>query len=62
MTTYNFAAGPAVLPSEVLEEAQKDLVSWPGAGLSLLEMSHRSKTVVDMMDSAETEILSLIHI
>ncbi len=59
MTTYNFAAGPAVLPSDVLEEAQKDLVSWPGAGLSLLEMSHRSKTVVDMIDSAESEIRSL---
>ena len=38
---FNFAAGPAVLPLPVLEEAQRDLVSMPGVGMSILEMSHR---------------------
>ena len=40
---HNFSAGPAVLPIEVLEEAQRDLVSLPGVGMSVLEISHRSK-------------------
>ncbi|MED5404668.1 MAG: aminotransferase class V-fold PLP-dependent enzyme, partial [Chloroflexota bacterium] len=62
MTIYNFAAGPAILPTEVLRQAQGDLVSWPNVGLSLLEMSHRSKTVVDMIDAAEADIRSLAGI
>ena len=40
---YNFAAGPAVLPLEVLQEAQKELVDYKGAGMSVMEMSHRGK-------------------
>jgi len=40
---HNFSAGPAVLPLEVLEEAQRDLLSLPGVGMSILEISHRSK-------------------
>jgi len=39
---YNFSAGPAVLPLSVLEEIQRDLVSLPGVGMSILEISHRS--------------------
>ncbi|SVD49435.1 uncharacterized protein METZ01_LOCUS402289, partial [marine metagenome] len=62
MTIYNFAAGPAILPTQVLRQAQRDLVSWPSVGLSLLEMSHRSKTVVDMIDAAEADIRSLAGI
>jgi len=62
MTIYNFAAGPATLPAAVLEEAQKDLVSLPGAGMSLLEMSHRSKPVVEMIDTAEQDIRKLAGI
>lgn len=42
MRVYNFSAGPAVLPLPVLEEAQRDLVEYPGAGQSVMEMSHRS--------------------
>ena len=38
---YNFSAGPAVLPMPVLEEAQRELVSLPGVGMSILEISHR---------------------
>ena len=62
MTIYNFAAGPATLPAEVLQEAQRDLVSLPGVGISLLEMSHRSKPVVEMIESAEQDIRDLAGI
>ena len=41
---HNFSAGPAVLPLPVLEEAQRDLISLPGIGMSVMEISHRSKT------------------
>ena len=40
---FNFSAGPAVLPLPVLEQAQRDLVSLPGVGMSVMEISHRSK-------------------
>ena len=40
---YNFSAGPAVLPVEVLEEAAKDMLDYKGCGMSVMEMSHRSK-------------------
>ncbi len=59
---FNFAAGPAVLPEPVLEEAQRDLLAMPGLGMSVLEMSHRSKTIIDMMEQAEADIRSLATI
>ena len=48
---FNFSAGPAVLPVPVLEEAQRDLVALPGVGMSVLEISHRSKTFEDILAS-----------
>ena len=62
MTIYNFAAGPAILPAPVLLEAQENLVSFPGSGMSLLEMSHRSKPVQGMIESAEENIRALAGI
>ena len=59
---YNFAAGPAILPAPVLQEAQENLVSLPGVGMSLLEMSHRSKPVVEMIAGAEENIRKLAGI
>ncbi len=59
---YNFAAGPAVLPRPVLEEAQRDLASMPGTGMSLLEMSHRSKPVIGIIEEAEEGIRRLAGI
>ena len=59
---FNFAAGPAVLPEPVLEEAQRDLFAMPGLGMSVLEMSHRSKTIIDMMEQAEADIRTLASI
>ena len=62
MTTYNFAAGPAILPAPVLQEAQENLVTFPGSGMSLLEMSHRSKPVQDMIQAAEDDVRALAGI
>ena len=62
MTIYNFAAGPATLPAAVLQEAQRDLTELPGVGMSLLEMSHRSKPVVEIIDRAEEDIRRLAGI
>ena len=56
---FNFAAGPAILPEPVLEEAQRDLFNMPGLGMSVLEMSHRSKTIIDLMEQAEADIRTL---
>ena len=59
---FNFAAGPAVLPELVLLEAQENLFAFPGIGMSVLEMSHRSKTVIDIMEKAESDIRTLASI
>jgi phosphoserine aminotransferase len=56
---YNFAAGPAVLPLPVLEEIQRDLVALPGVGMSILEISHRSKTFESILEHAEADIRTL---
>ncbi|MEK6631146.1 MAG: 3-phosphoserine/phosphohydroxythreonine transaminase [Acidobacteriota bacterium] len=59
---FNFAAGPAVLPVPVLEEAQRDLVSMPGVGMSILEMSHRGKFFERVIAQAEADIRTLAGI
>jgi phosphoserine aminotransferase len=56
---YNFAAGPAVLPLPVLEEIQRDLLALPGVGMSVLEISHRSKTFEAILQQAEADIRAL---
>src|SRR4029078_10140976 len=53
---YNFPAGPAVLPLEVLQEAQRDLVALPGVGMSVLEISHRSKPFDDIIHGCEGDM------
>ncbi len=59
---HNFSAGPAVLPVSVLEEIQRDLLSLPGAGMSVLEMSHRSKAFEAILAQAEADIRTLAAI
>src|SRR4029077_1388022 len=59
---HNFAAGPAVLPVSVLEEIQRDLVSLPGVGMSILEISHRSKAFESILQQAEADIRTLADI
>ena len=56
---FNFSAGPAVLPVPVLEEAQRNLVELPGVGMSVLEISHRSKTFEDMLARTEADVRAL---
>jgi phosphoserine aminotransferase len=56
---HNFSAGPAILPLPVLEEAQRDLVSLPGVGMSVLEISHRSKTFEDILARTEADVRAL---
>jgi phosphoserine aminotransferase len=56
---YNFSAGPAVLPVAVLEEAQRDLVALPGVGMSVLEISHRSKTFEDILAKTEADVRAI---
>jgi len=59
---YNFSAGPAVLPLPVLEEAQKNLLALPGVGMSVLEISHRSKPFDEIIQGAEANIRALAGI
>ena len=56
---YNFSAGPAVLPVEVLEEAQRDRVALPGVGMSVMEISHRSKPFDEIIQGAEADLRTL---
>ena len=59
---FNFSAGPAVLPLPVLEQARSELVSLPGVGMSILEVSHRSKVFEDVLFRAEADIRQLAHV
>ena len=59
---FNFSAGPAVLPVPVLEEIQRDLVSLPGVGMSILEISHRSPAFEAILADAEQSIRLLANI
>src|SRR4029079_5980825 len=59
---FNFSARPAVLPVEVLEEAQRDLLSLPGVGMSVLEISHRSKPFDEIIQGCEADLRTLGHV
>jgi len=59
---FNFSAGPAVLPVDVLEQAQRDLLSLPGVGMSILEISHRSKPFDDIIEGCEADLRALAGI
>jgi phosphoserine aminotransferase len=62
MTIYNFSAGPAVLPKEVLKQAQAELLDWHGSGMSVMEMSHRGKEYMGIQAQAETDLRELVGI
>ena len=59
---YNFSAGPAVLPEEVLLEAAAEMMDYQGSGMSVMEMSHRSKTYQKIIDDAEADLRDLMNI
>ncbi len=59
---YNFSAGPAVLPEEVLREAADEMMDYKGTGMSVMEMSHRSKAYQAIIDEAEADLRDLMNI
>ena len=59
---YNFSAGPAVLPEEVLKEAAAEMLDYKGCGMSVMEMSHRSQVFDDIIKEAEQDLRDLMHI
>lgn len=59
---YNFSAGPAVLPEEVLKEAAEEMLDYRGTGMSVMEMSHRSKAYDTIIKEAEADLRELMHI
>ena len=59
---YNFSAGPAVLPEDVLKEAAAEMLDYKGTGMSVMEMSHRSKAYQAIIDEAEADIRKLMNI
>ena len=59
---YNFSAGPAVLPEEVLKEAAEEMLDYRGCGMSVMEMSHRSKMFENIIQEAEADLRDLLEI
>ena len=59
---YNFSAGPAVLPEEVLRECSEEMLDYRGCGMSVMEMSHRSKMFQQIIDDAEADLRTLMNI
>jgi phosphoserine aminotransferase len=59
---YNFSAGPAVLPEEVLKKAGQEILDWHGSGMSVMEMSHRGKEFVEIATQAEADLRSLLKV
>ena len=62
MRVYNFSAGPAVLPLEVLEKAQSEFVCFQDSGMSVMEMSHRSKAYSQIIEGTEAKLRQLMQI
>ncbi len=59
---YNFGAGPATLPQEVLQQVESELLDWRGTGMSVMEVSHRSKEFVALAEEAEADLRELMQI
>ena len=59
---YNFSAGPAALPTEVLEQLRDEMLDWHGQGMSVMEMSHRGKTFVGIAQQAEADLRELLAV
>jgi phosphoserine aminotransferase len=62
MRVFNFSAGPAVLPEEVLEQAAAEMLDWRGSGMSVMEMSHRGKEFIGIAARAEADLRALLAI
>ncbi len=62
MPLYNFSAGPALLPPEVLQQAAAEMVNWHGSGMSVMEMSHRGKEFMSILESAQRDLRILLNV
>ena len=62
MRKWNFSAGPAAIPEEVLKEAQSEMLEWQGSGMSVMEMSHRSSEYIDLANKARKDLTDLLKI
>src|SRR5580700_967882 len=62
MRAFNFAAGPAALPTEVLEQVRSELTDWRGSGSSVMEVSHRGKAFIEVAEAAERDLRELLGI
>jgi phosphoserine aminotransferase len=62
MQVFNFSAGPAVLPKDVLERAADEMLDWHGSGMSVMEMSHRGKEFISIAAKAEADLRTLLAI
>ena len=59
---YNFCAGPAMLPEEVMAQAQKEFIDFDGLGVSIMEMSHRGKEYMAVAAEAEKDLRDLVQV
>ena len=59
---YNFSAGPAAIPAEVLEQAAAEMLDWHGSGMGVMEMSHRGKEFISIYEQAETDLRELLAV
>ncbi len=59
---FNFSAGPAMLPEEVLQQAREEILDWQGTGMSVMEMSHRGKEFMSIAEQAESDLRELLQI
>ena len=60
--TYNFSAGPATLPEPVLEQVRDEMMNYRGSGMSVMEMSHRSKMFLEIFQQTEADLRQLLNI
>ncbi|MDP3036798.1 MAG: aminotransferase class V-fold PLP-dependent enzyme, partial [Rhodocyclaceae bacterium] len=59
---FNFSAGPAALPEEVLRQAADEMLDWQGSGMSVMEMSHRGKEFTQIVSAAEADLRELLAV
>ena len=62
MSIFNFSAGPAVLPKEVLQQAAAEMLDWHGSGMSVMEMSHRGSEFMSILDAAQRDFRELLAV
>ena len=59
---YNFSAGPAAIPEEVLQRAASEMLDWHGSGMGVMEMSHRGKEFISIYEQAEADLRELLAV